>query len=229
MRILAADDDPVSRTVVTGLLEKAGHQIVSCADGPEALNVLNQDDPPRLAILNWMMPGMTGLEVCQKVRSGSQTNLPYIIFVTGRDRTEDVIEGLKGGGDDYVTKPFDPEELLARVGVGIRMVELRERLVEAERAKVVLETAGAAAHEINQPLTVLTGTLQLMMEDLPGAPPARDSLEACLGATDRIADIVRKMRAARRYVTRPYLRGTDIVDFEEASQDQEEEQQRSGR
>ena len=103
------------------------------------------------------------------------------------------------------------------------MVELQERLVEAERAKVVLETAGAAAHEINQPLTVLTGTLQLMMEDLPGAPPARDSLEACLGATDRIADIVRKMRAARRYVTRPYLRGTDIVDFEEASQDQEEE------
>ena len=223
MRILAADDDPVSRTVLGGLLQKAGHEALLCADGQEALEALRGREAPDLALLNWMMPGLTGLEVCQEVRGGSQSNLPYILFVTGRDRKEDVIKGLKAGGDDYVTKPFDPDELLARVGVGIRVVELQQRLLDAERAKVLLETAGAAAHEINQPLTVLTGTLQLMQEGLRGAPPTKDSLKACLSATDRIAEIVRKMREARRYATRPYVRGVEIVDFEQASGDAEPE------
>lgn len=134
MRILIADDDPVSRRVLEATLVKAGYEVAAVGDGLEAAQALQGDDPPPLAILDWMMPGMEGVEVCRTVRKKPTRTPPYLILLTGRGRSEDVVTGLRGGADDYLTKPFDGEELRARVEVGARVVTLQQGLAERVRA-----------------------------------------------------------------------------------------------
>lgn len=138
MRILIAEDDAVSRRLLETLLTRWGYEVVAAADGDAAWQLLQQDDAPRLAILDWMMPGMGGLEICQKVRELGRPAPIYLILLTARTGSEDVVQGLETGANDYVTKPFRREELRARVRVGVRMVELQaslaERVQELEQA-----------------------------------------------------------------------------------------------
>lgn len=133
MRILIAEDDPVSRRMLEAILVKRGYDVAVTRDGTEAWQVLQSKDPPKLAILDWMMPGMDGLRVCRKVRESPGSRPTYIILLTARGRSEDIVAGLQVGADDYVTKPFDGEELHARVQVGIRIVELQESLARRVR------------------------------------------------------------------------------------------------
>lgn len=132
MRILIADDDPVARQLVARTLGRAGYEVVSTADGTQAWGVLEAADPPPLAILDWMMPGLTGLEVCRRLRAGP-ARPAYVIVLTSRDRTEDLVEALEAGADDYIVKPFQAEELRARVAVGARVIGLQLRLAERVR------------------------------------------------------------------------------------------------
>ena len=134
MRILIADDDPVSRRLLEAALVKAGYEVAVVCDGLEASRALQGDDPPPLAILDWMMPGMDGVEVCRTVRKKPTSAPPYLILLTARGRSEDIVTGLGGGADDYLTKPFDGEELRARVEVGARVVTLQQGLAERVRA-----------------------------------------------------------------------------------------------
>ena len=221
MDVLITDTDPVSQGVLEALLAEAEHRVIVCPDGVEACGALQRDDAPKLAILNWMIPGMTGTEVCRKVREATHSNLPYIIFVTAKDQKQHVVEGLKAGADDYVTKPFDHDELRARVQVGMRVVELQERLLELERTRVLTETAGAAAHEMNQPLTVLMGCVELLKGQPEGTRPQASLLERIYTAAKRISEIVRKIGGARAYTTRPYVSGTRIVDFDATAEEEE--------
>ncbi len=128
MKILAAEDDLVSRRVLEAALAKWGYEVLSASDGLEALQVLAGKDPPELAIVDWMMPEMDGIEVCRKVREGGQTPPTYIILLSARDSQEDIVQGLEAGADDYMTKPFDRNELRARVEVGKRVIELQKSL-----------------------------------------------------------------------------------------------------
>jgi sigma-B regulation protein RsbU (phosphoserine phosphatase) len=130
MRILIAEDDLVSRRVLEGTLKGWGHDVLSTCDGLAAWQALQREDAPLLAILDWMMPGLDGLEVCRKVRTLPGGESRYLLLLTARDRKEDVVAGLEGGVNDYVTKPFDREELRARVQVGFQMVELQRRLAQ---------------------------------------------------------------------------------------------------
>jgi sigma-B regulation protein RsbU (phosphoserine phosphatase) len=132
-KILVADDDPVSRRLLASTLARAGYDIVVVSNGTEAWQVLQGERAPELAILDWMMPGMDGVQVCMKVRNGPQTLSTYIILLTARDSRDDVVAGLEAGADDYVRKPFDREELHARVRVGIRVVELQRNLADRVR------------------------------------------------------------------------------------------------
>ena len=134
MRILIADDDPVSRRVLEATLVKAGYEVAVAGDGLEAVRALQRDDPPPLAILDWMMPGVDGVEVCRTVRKKRTPTPPYLILLTARGRSEDIVAGLRGGADDYLTKPFDGEELRARVEVGARVVTLQQGLADRMRA-----------------------------------------------------------------------------------------------
>jgi phosphoserine phosphatase RsbU/P len=138
MRILIADDESVSRVLLESTLRGWGYEVAATRDGIEAWDALRRLDAPRLAVLDWQMPGLDGLELCRRLRADDATRSIYILLLTGRGGIQNVVTGLRGGADDYLTKPFDLDELSARLGVGRRVVTLQERL--ADRVRELEET-----------------------------------------------------------------------------------------
>jgi phosphoserine phosphatase RsbU/P len=138
LKILIAEDDPVSRMLLETHIRKWGHEAVTRTDGLAAWEVLQEKNPPPLAILDWMMPGLAGVDVCRRARERPDAPPLYIILLTARADRRDMVDGLNAGADDYVTKPFDAAELRARVNTGIRIVELQgelaARIAELEQA-----------------------------------------------------------------------------------------------
>lgn len=131
-KILIAEDDPVSRRVLEAFLLKWGYQVTTACNGEEALHILESEDAPRLAVLDWMMPGMEGVQVCAKIRSTPNARpYVYILLLTARTQKEDLLAGMEAGIDDYLTKPFDAQELRARLHVGQRIVDLQDQLIGA--------------------------------------------------------------------------------------------------
>jgi DNA-binding response OmpR family regulator len=135
MRVLVAEDDMVTRQYLGGLLAKWGYLVTSVDDGKRACEMLQQEDGPSLALLDWMMPGMDGVEICRRVRSRVRGRPVYLVL-TGRAQQEDVVHGLEAGADDYLTKPFDHAELRSRLRVGERVLDMAEQL-EARVAELV--------------------------------------------------------------------------------------------
>ena len=131
MRILIADDDFTSRSMLAAVLRKSGHEVVETVNGAEAWDALQQPEAPALAILDWMMPEMDGPEVVRRVRALQTDRPPYIIMLTTKGEKADIVAGLDAGANDYLAKPFDPGELHARVEVGRRMVEMQDALIES--------------------------------------------------------------------------------------------------
>jgi len=130
-RILIAEDDPVSRRLLELFLVKWGFEVSIATTGTEALQMLERMDAPRLAILDWMMPGMEGVQVCQKLREAADRPYVYVLLLTARTQKEDLLQGLESGADDYLTKPFDSQELRARLHVGQRILGLQDQLIAA--------------------------------------------------------------------------------------------------
>ena len=130
-RILIAEDDPVSRRLLELFLVKWGFDVSIATTGTEALQMLERMDAPRLAILDWMMPGMEGIQVCQKLREAQDRHYVYVLLLTARTQKEDVLQGLESGADDYLTKPFDAQELRARLHAGQRILDLQDQLIAA--------------------------------------------------------------------------------------------------
>ena len=133
MRLLLADDDFTSRQILQAMLTKWGFEVDPVHDGNEAWQALSRPDAPRIAILDWIMPGMDGLEVVRKLRAQETTDPRYVIILTSRDQKKDLAEALNAGADDYITKPFNTDELLARIGVGIRVTGLQASLAARVR------------------------------------------------------------------------------------------------
>jgi two-component system cell cycle response regulator len=131
IRILIAEDDPVSRRVLEVFLLKRGFEVVTTSNGTDALGILEKEDAPRLALLDWMMPGMEGIQVCQRIRERTTQAYVYVILLTAKSQKEDLLRGLDSGADDYLTKPFDPQELHARLRVGQRILDLQDNLIAA--------------------------------------------------------------------------------------------------
>jgi len=131
MKILIADDEIMSRTLLQKTLERAGYEVIAVENGRLAADRLCPVDGPRLALLDWVMPELDGPGVCREVRKREGRSYVYMVLLTSKESKEDVVAGLESGADDYLTKPFDPEELKARLRTGLRILNLEDRLVEA--------------------------------------------------------------------------------------------------
>jgi diguanylate cyclase (GGDEF)-like protein len=128
MKVLVAEDNVVIRNLLEGLLGKWGHEVIVARNGEEAWCHLQREDGPRLAIVDWMMPGTDGLEVCRRVRAQKRSSYVYIILLSARSESDDIVEAFETGADDYMTKPFHASELRARTRSAVRILELQEAL-----------------------------------------------------------------------------------------------------
>ncbi|MBW1670069.1 MAG: response regulator [Deltaproteobacteria bacterium] len=144
MKVLIAEDDVTTRRLLEILLSQWGYETEVTDDGKEAWHALQATDPPQMAIFDWMMPEMNGVELCHKIRESITPSLIYIILLTVKDRKEDIVSGLDAGANDYVIKPFEQEELRARLRVGERVVELQsalnDRVKELQKALSHIKT-----------------------------------------------------------------------------------------
>ncbi len=139
-RILIVEDDDISRRLLSATLGRLGYDVVETTNGEGALAQFDTESPPSLVVLDWMMPGMDGLELCRRIRALPDRDYTYLVFLTARGQQQDIVEGLNAGADDYLVKPFDPHELESRLQVGQRILglqrALKKRLVELQEATV---------------------------------------------------------------------------------------------
>ncbi len=184
MKVLVAEDDAVSRQRLESFLAKWGYDVCAFADGNEAWCELRRDEAPRLAILDWMMPGVDGIEVCRRIRKRETGPYVYILLVTGRGQKEDILAGLDAGADDYLSKPFDPGELRARLRSGRRIIELQEQLIAAHEQLRV-----EATHD---PLTGLWnrgGILETLHRELARAERGERPMSVTMADVDHFKKI----------------------------------------
>ena len=217
MRILIAEDDFTSRTMLQGVLAKWGYEVISTCDGEEAYAALQQRDAPQLAVMDWEMPGLDGAALCRKLREQERKEPLYLILLTSRGDRGDIVEGLEAGADDYIPKPYDSAELRARVNVGRRIIELLNEIREREKLKGVVEMAGAVCHELNQPLQVVSGFSEILLEKIQKDDPNYKLLKNIQAGIDRIGELTHRIMKITHYQSKPYLK-RKIVDIEQASQ-----------
>lgn len=219
MKILIAEDDLTSRRILETVLTKWGYDVISVSNGNDAIDRLLDDNAPKLVLLDWIMPDKDGLEVCRMVRLKETTTPAYIILLTGKGEKKDITKGLDSGANDYIVKPYDKDELRARINVGQRMIELQNALVEKEKFQGVLEMAGAVCHEINQPLMIISGYSELLLMDMPEDNPQYETFKKINEQVHRLGTITRRLMGITKYRTKSYLKG-NIVDINGASQEE---------
>jgi diguanylate cyclase (GGDEF)-like protein len=134
MKVLVADDEPVSRRLLDSSLRRWGYDVIVAQDGLEASQILLSPDSPKLAVLDWLMPGIEGTQLCREIRRNKPEPYTYILLLTGKRSQDDLIAGLESGADDYVTKPFDPGELKVRLRTGKRILFLQDQLISARES-----------------------------------------------------------------------------------------------
>ncbi|TWT34320.1 hybrid sensor histidine kinase/response regulator [Blastopirellula retiformator] len=163
MRVIVADDSTLVRTMLQETLDKAGYEVIAYDNGSDALEAISNGES-RLAILDWMMPGYSGLEICQQLRDNRASQWVYAILLTAKDHPDDILRAFEAGASDYVSKPFREAELLARIAVGARMIKLQTELAQAQRLESVGQLAAGIAHEINTP-TQYVGDNTIFLKD----------------------------------------------------------------
>jgi len=134
LKLLVAEDNPVFQMLLRGILAHWGYELIIVQDGSEAWKILDGPDPPRLALLDWMMPGLDGVEICRRLRATPREPYTYVVLLTARTEPHDLIEGMDAGADDYLTKPLKSHELRVRLRAGRRIIELQEQLLHAREA-----------------------------------------------------------------------------------------------
>jgi phosphoserine phosphatase RsbU/P len=216
MKILIAEDNVTTRRILETILVKWNYDVISACDGNDAWEKLQVDDPPKLIILDWMMPGINGVEICRRLRRTDPVDPMYIILLTARDEKNDIVEGLGAGADDYISKPFDTEELRARIDVGRRVVDLQTALLEKEKLQVIFEMTGAICHELTQPMQAISGNSELMLMHIQKDNPLYRNVKTIKDQIDRMGDITRKLKRVTRYKTKNYI-NSKIIDIDNAA------------
>ena len=214
--ILVVDDNPVNIGIMQKILEKSGYRTVSATSGAGCIEAANKFDPD-LVLLDIYMPQMSGIEVCKLLRQDSRTNDMPVIFVTANTDNEVLKEAFEAGGADYVCKPVNKVELLARIKSALTQKKLTERLFMEERLSGVLEMAGAVSHEMNQPLQAVSGISDLMLLDISEDNPLYEHIRKIKDQIIRMGDITRKLMSITTYKTKDYVGDVKIIDIDKAT------------
>jgi DNA-binding response OmpR family regulator len=215
MKIMVVD--AMSSNILKKTLEKEGYEVFSMPDGETALLKIHEHMAD-LILLDTDLPGMDGFSLCMKLKENDKTRHIPVIFITGRSKTDDMIEGFRCGCVDYITKPFPKEEVTARVRTHLYTVYLRKEVEKQSLLKGVVEMAGATAHELNQPLAAILMTSQLLMTKLKEDHPNYKQLQRIERQTQRMAESIKKITFITRYEVKEYVEGIKIVDIEKASE-----------
>lgn len=177
MRVLIAEDDATSGMILESIIKKWSYTPVVVRDGEKAWEIMRSQNAPRLVILDWQMPGMSGINVCRKIRSLKTSDPPYIIVLTTRGEKKDIVTALESGANDFISKPYDPDELKARLNVGKRMLQLQSALLDA---------LSALEHEaMHDPLTgIYNRRAIIMMLEKEMARARREKTNLYIGMCD---------------------------------------------
>ena len=184
MKVLAAEDNPVFQSMLANMLTKWGYQPVIAHDGNEAWQALQRPDGPQLAILDWMMPGLNGVDICRAVRAAGREPYVYILLLTARADSQDLVEGMEAGADDYLTKPFQAHELRVRLRAGRRVLELQEELLAAREA-----LREQATHDGLTGLLNRSAILEMLRKELARASREGHPLSLLMVDLDRFKQI----------------------------------------
>ncbi|CUU01652.1 His Kinase A (phospho-acceptor) domain-containing protein [Candidatus Thermokryptus mobilis] len=215
-KVLIVEDDKNYAEILKRVIMKNEYEINLAYDGKEGLE-LSTKWKPDVIIVDWMMPGMSGIELISKLREHPELRFSYIIMLTARVETEDKITGLEAGADDFITKPVDFGELIARIRVGFRIKKLQSEIAELQHESALLEMARTLGHEINNPLNIIYLALELInrafKEDNPDKEKIIENLNRIHQASERIKEIVNKLISLRKPAFKEYVNGKRMLDL----------------
>jgi len=221
--VLIVDDAPANIRVLVEILTGT-YDISVATNGPEAIGIAmpetDMSGHPDLILLDIMMPEMDGYEVCRILKQSPDTKDIPVVFVTANTDDDTLHEAFEAGGTDYVRKPVNKIELLARIKSALNQQELTRKLLEEEKLKGVLEMAGAVCHELNQPMQSVLGFSQLLMDDLTEDDSVYEYISIIKSQIDKMGRITKKLMRITRYETLDYIESTKIIDIDRASGDE---------
>lgn len=215
-KVLVVDDQPDNIFILADRLKKVGFEVLTAESGPEAIKIA-LDENPDCILLDVMMPGMSGFEVCKEIVNNEKTKLIPVILVTALTETEDIEKGLGAGAFDYIKKPFNRTELIARVNSALRLSETNKNLIELEKIRTYAATVVTANHEIKQPLTLINLSTAAITREVGKEDLRRDSILKRIGFIEKAAkDIIQvldRLGAIKKPVLRDYVHDVKMIDL----------------
>ncbi len=204
-KILIVEDEKDTRFILNKLLTKNDYTVETTSNGKEALELI-KTFMPKVILADWTMPIMDGIELCNHIKSNENSKLIYYIILTARSSLNDKIRGLDIGADDFLSKPIENQELLARIRTGIRVHNLQAELKSVEHSKAIVEMACTIGHEINNPLSSLIVSLKNLEDELKSSKQNKfsDDLTVIYKSIDRIKQLVNNLI---------HLRNPEVVQY----------------
>ena len=220
-KILVIDDLPENVLLLREKLEEAGYEVITAYDGKSGL-MMTEEEQPDLVMLDVMMPEIDGLEVCKLIGKNEKTSFIPIILVTAKSGAEDIKEGLEAGAFDYIKKPFNKIELLARVNSALKFSEARKMWVESERKNIYAATVVTANHKIKQPLTLMSLSLSAIRRELSKDELSKDFIESRLAyistAIKEITDVLNQLNAVKQPIFSDYIKNIKMINVEKTDE-----------
>jgi len=215
-KILVVEDDAVHRAVLENILSDEGYSVVTADNGQEGLDMVAKEIPD-LVITDIRMPIKDGYTVCRELRDNPKTKFVPVVILTANHDPDDLVYGFEQGAYDYILKPFENQELMARVNSAVKFKALRDELIAEKQKTVLLELAGGAAHELNQPLTIIKTTAYLLKNKVNGDKFDKDEFiryfEKIDKSIERMSSIIGNMKNLEDYQTKNYAMGQKIINL----------------